>query len=158
GTATRTQYAAGSTPVTDTNGDSMEAEYYQFGAGNSPYANVTMGGLPYTTGLDDHATTYVSGSSSAPVGAFSLMYEGTSGGTVTGWNIDASMLFMTSGYTEWSGHEIICDPVFVSYTSAQNTPMSTGLPAPPSNVGILILIVGVVSVSVIILVLVRRRK
>jgi hypothetical protein len=121
GTVGRTQYQAGEAPVTDPNADSAAASYYQFGADDNPYANVTMGGLPYTWGGDGFSTEYISGSSTAPIGAFSLAYESTSGDTVTDWNVDASMLFMTAGYTNWGGHAIHCDPVFVAYTSAHQT-------------------------------------
>ncbi len=118
GTATRTQYSAGQKPVTDTGGASVNASYYEFRAANNPFANVTMGGLPYTWGGDNYSTNYTSGSSTAPVGAFSAMYESASGDTVTNWQVQASMLFMTAGYRNWGGHEIRCDPVFVSYTTA----------------------------------------
>ncbi|RLI57891.1 MAG: hypothetical protein DRO93_10325, partial [Candidatus Thorarchaeota archaeon] len=118
GTATRTTYRAGEQPIADTNSNSLSASYYQFGAEDSPFANVTMGGLPYTWGGDNFTHTYISGSSTAPIGAFSLIYESQSGETITDWNVEASMLFMTAGYDHWGGHEIRCDPVFVSYTSA----------------------------------------
>ncbi|MHA1479957.1 MAG: hypothetical protein ACTSQZ_00835 [Candidatus Thorarchaeota archaeon] len=165
GTATRTQYQAGETPVTDTNSASLNASYYEFGAQNSPFANVSMGGLPYTYGGDGHSTVFTSGSSTAPIGAFSLMYESESGGTVTDWQVDASMLFMTAGYTNWGGHEIICDPVFVSYSSAHQTPMSTTtaptttptIPPSDGDIGTLVLVGGTIAVVVILCVLARRR-
>ncbi|TFG04232.1 hypothetical protein EU538_12585 [Candidatus Thorarchaeota archaeon] len=174
-TGTRTQYSAGSRPVTDTNDESLNASYYQFGAEESPFANVSMGGLPYTWGGDGHSTTYISGSSTAPVGVFSLMYESASGDTVTGWNVDASMLFMTAGYDHWGGHEIICDPVFVSYTSAHQTPMgpttsttsttstttttttTTTTPHTGIPTDLYIMIGGIVVVLVVLVALVRRR-
>ncbi len=176
GTATRTQYTAGEKPVTDTNGGSESANYYEFGAENSPFANVSMGGLPYTWGGDGHTTTYTSGSSTAPIGAFSLFYESDTGTTVTDWTVQASMLFMTAGYTHWGGHEILCDPVFVSYTSAQytpsenppttttttgtTTPTTTTTPYSPGGTSTrsLYLIVGAaVALLVIVLVVARRR-
>ncbi len=157
GTVTRTEYRAGEKPVTDTNGDSESANYYEFGAENSPFANVSMGGLPYTWGGDGHSTVYTSGSSTAPIGAFSLFYESNSGNTVTDWTVDASMLFMTAGYTNWGGEDIICDPVFVSYTSAQYTP--TEEPFTTTNIRSMYLIVGgAVALLVIVLVFARRRK
>jgi hypothetical protein len=159
GTTGRTQRTAGQRPLTDTNTDSVGAEYYQFGHANSPYANVTMGGLPYTWGGDNHANTHVSGSSTVPIGAFSAMYQSTSGQSVTDWTIDASMLFMTSGYEHWGGHEIICDPVFVAYTSAHQSSGTTPPYTPgEGNPMILYLAVGgVVALVVIVCVLYRRR-
>jgi hypothetical protein len=178
GTATRTEYRAGGAPVSDTNGASVNASYYEFRAANSPFANVTMGGLPYTWGGDGHTNTYISGSSTAPIGAFSLMYESASGASVTDWKVQASMLFMTAGYDHWGGREIICDPVFVSYTSAYQTPSTTTTtttsttttpttgtttsttPTTPlitAEMGLYILVGGTVAVIVIAMVFVRRR-
>ncbi|MHA1927327.1 MAG: hypothetical protein ACTSV2_01975 [Candidatus Thorarchaeota archaeon] len=183
GTVSGTQYQAGSEPISDTNGDSTGADYYVFGSENSPYANVTMGGLPYTWGGTNHAIEYISGSSTAPIGAFSAMYQSTSGQSVTQWNVDATMLFMTAGYTNWGGHDVVVDPVFVSYTSAQptgteTTPTETTPPdtttLPPTtttsdtepatsptalgNTSMLVLIGGGIAVVVVLLVLVRRRN
>ncbi|MGY5875635.1 MAG: hypothetical protein RTU30_07810 [Candidatus Thorarchaeota archaeon] len=182
-TGTRTQYTAETAPVTDTNSDSLTADYYQFGAANSPFANVSMGDLPYTYGGDDHTETFYSGSSSVPIGAFSLMYESDSGSTVTNWNVEASMLFMTAGYTQWGGHDIICDPVFIAYTSSHNsaggptvtpttttpttgttpttsTPTTTTTTTPTigGDLSTYVLVFGGVIVLVIVLVLVRRRQ
>ncbi|TFH11286.1 MAG: hypothetical protein E4H14_01035 [Candidatus Thorarchaeota archaeon] len=159
-TGTVTQRTAGERPVTDSNGASQDADYYLFGSENSPYANVEMGGLPYTWGGDGHSTTYYSGSSTAPIGAFSLMYESASGSTVTNWQVDASMLFMTAGYENWGGEDIICDPVFVAYTSAFQS-ASTGTTTYTGGEGdpaVLYLIVGgVVALIVIVCVMYRRR-
>jgi hypothetical protein len=159
-TGTATRYSAGQRPVTDTNGASLDASYYQFGAGDTPFANVTMGGLPYTWGGDDYSTVYTSGSSTAPVGAFSVMFESTSGTSVTNFNIEASMLFMTAGYEKWSGEEIICDPVFVAYTSALQTSgtTTTTYTGGEGNPAVLYLIVGgVVALVIIVCVMYRRR-
>ena len=163
-TATRTQYQAGEKPVTDPNGDSEDADYYQFGAANTVFANVSMGGLPYTSGIDDHATTYISGSSSAPIGAFSAMYESASGDTVTDWTVDASMLFMTAGYTHWGGNDLIVDPVFVAYSSAHQTEYEPASTTPPptgpreGNGALMLLVGGAVVIVVIIVVVLRRRR
>ncbi|MGQ4911734.1 MAG: hypothetical protein ACP6KW_06135 [Candidatus Thorarchaeota archaeon] len=162
GTVGRTQYSAGDHPVTDPNSDSVGAEYYQFGSADSPFANVTMGGLPYTYGGDGHSQIYISGSSTAPIGAFSAMYQSDNGATVTDWTVDASMLFMTAGYKHWGGHEIICDPVFVAYTSAFQTPSSTTTTTPytpgEGNPMMLYAIVGgVVALVVVVCVLYRRK-
>ncbi|MDF1539498.1 MAG: hypothetical protein P1Q69_11415, partial [Candidatus Thorarchaeota archaeon] len=95
GTATATVYTAGEQPVIDTNGGSLQADYYQFGAANSPFANVSMGGLPYYWAGDGYSLEHISGSSTAPIGAFSLMFESESGSTIARFKVDASMLFMT---------------------------------------------------------------
>ncbi|MFW9795588.1 MAG: hypothetical protein ACFFE2_01010 [Candidatus Thorarchaeota archaeon] len=158
GTAGRTTHSADDRPVTDTNRESVGAEYYEFGQANSPYANVTMGGLPYTWGGDNHANVYISGSSTVPIGAFSAMYQSSSGQTITDWNVDASMLFMTAGYENWGGHEIICDPVFVAYTSAHQS----GTTPPPTNgegnpMTLYLIVGGVVVLVIIVCVLYRRR-
>jgi hypothetical protein len=156
GTTGRTERTAGERPVTDTNADSVGSEYYEFGHANNPFAQVTMGDLPYTWGYDNHANVYRSGSSTVPIGAFSAMYQSTSGQTVTDWTVDASMLFMTSGYEHWGGHEIICDPVFVAYTSAHQ---STG-PTTPGDLGPLALYMivgGVVAIVVVVCMFYRRR-
>ncbi len=176
GTATRTQYKAGETPVTDPNSDSVNASYYEFGADDSPFANVSMGGLPYTWGGDGFSTNYTSGSSTVPIGAFSLIYQNDNGETITDWNIEASMLFMTAGYDHWGGEEIRCDPVFVSYTSASQTPSTGPLPTttttttsptttttPPytssgPGLGTYVLIGGVIMAVVVLLVVSRRRS
>ncbi|MFX1439333.1 MAG: hypothetical protein ACFFFD_03730 [Promethearchaeota archaeon] len=169
GTATRTTYHAEGVPVADTNADSVAASYYQFGAEDTPYANVTMGGLPYYWGGDGFTTEYISGSSTAPLGAFSVMYESAAGQTVTDWAVEASMLFMTAGYEMWGGEEVRCDPVFVSYSSAflsaqangttTTTPYtSTTPPQPPTGHSTLYLMVGaMVAMLVLVLVLARRR-
>ncbi len=159
GTTGRTQRSAGELPVTDTNAESVSAEYYQFGHDDNPYANVTMGGLPYTWGGDGHATVNKSGSSTIPIGAFSAMYQSTSGQTVTDWTVDASMLFMTSGYERWGGHEIICDPVFVAYTSAYQTegPTSPYTPGDGNPFTLYLVVGGVVALVVVVCVLYRRR-
>jgi hypothetical protein len=157
-TGTRAQYTAGDRPVTDNNGASQEADYYQYGSDNNPYANVEMGGLPYTWGGDGHSTIYYSGSSTAPIGAFSLMYESASGSTITNWNVEASMLFMTAGYENWGGEEIICDPVFVAYTSALNTGTTGTYTGGEGDPAVLYVIVGgVVALVVIVCVMYRRR-
>ncbi len=176
GTATRTEYTAGEQPVTDTNGESLTADYYEFGAEDSPFANVSMGGMPYTWAGDGYSTNYTSGSSTVPIGAFSVMYESESGESVTQWNVDASMLFMTAGYTHWGGQEVRVDPVFVSYTSAQQTPLGTtdttttgtitgtdtGTGSIPTggggNAGLMVMVAGVLVVVVIACVLIRRRR
>lgn len=167
GTATRTQYSAGQKQVTDTGGASVNASYYEFRAANSPFANVTMGGLPYTWGGDNHSVVYTSGSSTAPIGAFSAMYESASGDTVTNWKVEAAMLFMTAGYANWGGHDIVCDPVFVSYTSARPGPSTTTTttstttstnPLPTGNeTALYVIVAGVIAAVVIVVVLVRRR-
>lgn len=155
GTATR--YTAGQRPVTETNSASLDASYYQFGADDSIFANVTMGGLPYTWGGDGHSTVYLSGSSTVPIGAFSVMYESASGTSVTNWNVEASMLFMTAGYENWGGHGIICDPIFVAYTSA-SSPGTTGTFTGVGNEAILYLAVGgFVALVVTVCVIYRRR-
>jgi len=158
-TGTATRYTAGQRPVTDTNGASLDASYYQFGAVDTPFANVTMGGLPYTWGGDGHSTIYTSGSSTAPIGAFSAMLESSSGTSVTNFKIEASMLFMTAGYEKWSGEEIICDPVFVAYTSAlQTSGTTTTYTNGEGNPATLYLIVGgVVALVIIVCVMYRRR-
>ncbi|MGY5879908.1 MAG: hypothetical protein RTV31_06635 [Candidatus Thorarchaeota archaeon] len=159
-TGTVTQRTAGDRPVTDSNGASQDADYYLFGSENSPYANVEMGGLPYTWGGDGHSTPHLSGSSTAPIGAFSLMYESASGSSVTNWQVDASMLFMTAGYANWGGEDIICDPVFVAYTSAFQA-ASTGTTTYTGGEGdpaILYLIVGGVVALIVIVCVMYRRK
>ncbi|MGY5871818.1 MAG: hypothetical protein RTV72_06225 [Candidatus Thorarchaeota archaeon] len=158
-TGTVTQYTAGDRPVTDSNGASQDADYYLFGSENSPYADVEMGGLPYTWGGDGHSIRYYSGSSTAPIGAFSLMYESAHGATVTNWQVDASMLFMTAGYEQWGGEDIICDPVFVAYTSAfQGASTGTTTYTGEGDPLILYLIVGgVVALTVIVCVMYRRK-
>lgn len=159
-TGTATTYTAGQRPVTDTNGASLEASYYQFGAEDTPFANVTMGGLPYTWGGDNHTTIYTSGSTTAPIGAFSVMFESSSGTSVTNFNVDASMLFMTSGYENWGGEEILCDPVFVAYTSALQT---TGTTTTTTTTGggnpttLYIIVGGVVALVIIVCAMYRRR-
>ncbi len=155
-TGTRTSYTAGERPVTDTNGASLDASYYQFGSESSPFANVTMGGLPYTWGGDGHSQIHFSGSSTAPIGAFSIMYESASGTSVTNWNIEASMLFMTAGYENWGGQDIICDPVFVAYTSASQSGGTTF--AGEGNPAMLYIAVGgFVALVVTVCALYRRR-
>jgi hypothetical protein len=159
-TGTVTRYSAGNRPVTDTNGASLDASYYQFGEEDTPFANVTMGGLPYTWGGDGHSTIHRSGSSTAPIGAFGVMFESSSGTSVTNFKIEASMLFMTAGYKYWGGEEIICDPVFVAYTSALQTSSTTTSTTPNGggNPATLYLIVGgVVALVVIVCVMYRRR-
>jgi hypothetical protein len=159
GTTGRTQSTVGDRPITDTNADSAGADYYQFGSSGSPYAKVTMGGLPYTWGGDGHSSVYTSGSSTVPIGAFSAIYQSTSGQSVTDWRVDASMLFMTSGYEHWGGHEIICDPVFVAYTSAyQSTgPTTPYTPGEGNPLTLYLLVGGVVALVVIVCMLYRRR-
>ncbi|MFQ5834078.1 MAG: hypothetical protein ACE5H4_15345 [Candidatus Thorarchaeota archaeon] len=167
GTGTKMQYNAAEAPVADTNGATVEASYYEYGADDTPFANVTMGGLPYTTGKDGFAGTYTSGSSTVPIGAFSVMYQSASGETVTDWQVEASMLFMTAGYTEWDGHEIRCDPVFVSFSSAfqsqqttTTTTTTTTTITPPEGDGqmaLYIMVGAAVVLVVLVLVLMRRR-
>jgi hypothetical protein len=158
-TGTVSQYTAGNRPVADNNGASQEADYYLFGSENSPYANVEMGGLPYTWGGDGHSTVELSGSSTAPIGAFSLMYESAYGTTVTNFQVDASMLFMTAGYERWGGEDIICDPVFVAYASSlEGSETSTYTGTGEGNPAMLYVIVGgVVALVVIVCVMYRRR-
>lgn len=166
GTGTRTQYRVDDAPITDTNSDSLSGSYYEFGADDSPYANVTMGGLPYYAANDSYAEEHISGSSTAPLGAFSVMYSSASGQTVTDWTVEASMLFMTAGYTEWGGHEILCDPVFVSYSSAfegsgTTTPTATTTTSTTTTgngeLALYLMIGGGVVIVVLVLVLIRRR-
>ncbi|MFX1484680.1 MAG: hypothetical protein ACFFCP_16005, partial [Promethearchaeota archaeon] len=159
GTTGRTQRTAGDRPLTDTNAESTSAEYYQFGSADSPFANVTMGGLPYTWGGDNYATVYTSGSSTVPIGAFSAMYQSTSGQSVTDWTVDASMQFMTSGYEHWGGHDVVCDPVFVAYTSAFQTSGTTTpyTPGEGNPLTLYLIVGGVVALVVIVCVLYRRR-
>jgi hypothetical protein len=88
------------------------------------------------------------------------MYQSTSGQSVTDWTVDASMLFMTSGYEHWGGEEIICDPVFVAYTSAfQTTGTTTGptLPGGGDSMILYLAVGGVVALVVLICVFYRRR-
>jgi hypothetical protein len=125
--------------------------------------------INYYWGGDGFTTEYTSGSSTAPIGAFSVMYESAAGETVTDWAIEASMLFMTAGYENWEGDEIRCDPVFVSYSSAflsqqgdgtttTTNPTTTPPPPPPSGISaIYIMVGGMVALVVLILVLARRR-
>ncbi len=160
-TGTATMYTAGQRPVTDTNGASLDASYYQFGAEDTPFANVTMGGLPYTWGGDNHTTIHTSGSSTAPIGAFSVMFESSSGTSVTNFNVDASMLFMTSGYKNWGGEEIFCDPVFVAYTSALQTSGTTTTTTSTNGGGnpatLYLIVGGVVALVIIVCAMYRRR-
>ena len=87
------------------------------------------------------------------------MYESAAGSSVTNWQVDASMLFMTSGYEHWGGHDIICDPVFVAYTSSyQSSGPTTPYTPGEGNPLVLYLIVGgVVALVVIVCGLYRRR-
>jgi len=169
GTGTVTRYSAAEAPIADTNSASVEATYYQYGADDTPFANVTMGGLPYITGKDGFVGTYISGSSTVPIGVFSVMYQSVSGATLTNWHIEGSMLFMTAGYTEWDGHEIICDPVFVSYSSAfqtqqttttgtttTSTGTTTGTP-PGGEIALYVMVGGAVAMVVLVCVMMRRR-
>jgi hypothetical protein len=66
---------------------------------------------------------------------------------------------MTSGYENWGGKEIICDPVFVAYTSALQTGSTTTiLPPGEDNPAVLYIIVGgFVALVVIVCVMYRRR-
>ena len=66
---------------------------------------------------------------------------------------------MTSGYKHWGGHEIICDPVFVAYTSAYQTPdFTTTTYTGEGNPAMLYIAVGgVVGLVVLVCVLYRRR-
>jgi len=172
GTATRSQYSAGEKQITDTNGASINASYYEFRAANNPFANVTMGGLPYKWGGDGYVTTYTSASSTAPVGAFSAMYESAAGDTVTNWKVEASMLFMTAGYKNWGGYEVRCDPVFISYTTAhpvgsttttatttvsETTTTSTTLPTTLNEFVFYVVVAGAIAAMVIVVVLLRKR-
>lgn len=161
-TGTITRYYADNRPVTDSNAGSVSASYYRFGDENTPYAEVSMGGLPYIWGGDSYTGNYVSGSSTAPIGAFSIMYESASGKSVTNWKIDASMLFMTAGYKNWGGHDIICDPVFVAYTSSLQTGSTTSTTTYTTNgegnpATLYLIVGGVVALVVVICVLYRRR-
>ncbi|TFG32482.1 hypothetical protein EU527_10020 [Candidatus Thorarchaeota archaeon] len=161
GTATR--YYADERPVTDSNSASLDASYYRFGDEDTPYAEVSMGELPYIWGGDSYTETHYSGSSTAPIGAFSIMYESASGNSVTNWNVDVSMLFMTAGYSNWGGHDIICDPVFVAYTSSLQSGASTTTTTTPSTNGegnpatLYLIVGGVVALVVIVCVMYRRR-
>jgi hypothetical protein len=106
------------------------------------------------------------------LGAFSVMFESESGMSVTNWNIQASMLFMTAGYENWGGHDLIVDPVFVSYSSAflsaqangtttTPPPTTTGPPPPPPVDGpspLYVMVGGMVALVVLVLVLARRRN
>jgi hypothetical protein len=159
GTGTGTRYTAGERPVTDTNGASLEASYYEFGDEDSPYAKVTMGELPYTWGGNDHSTVEISGSSTVPIGAFSVMYESASGSSVANWHVEASMLFMTSGYKYWGGEEILCDPVFVAYTSNYQSsgPTTPYTPEEGNPLTLYLLVGGVVALIVVVCMLYRRR-
>jgi len=122
-----------------------------------------MGGLPYTWGGDGHSIQYYSGSSTAPIGAFSLMYESASGSTITNWQVDASMLFMTAGYEKWGGEDIICDPVFVAYTSAfqgastGTTPTTPYTPSEGDPLVLYLIVGGVVALVVLVCVMFRRK-
>ncbi len=156
-TGTASRYSAEDRPVTDNNGGSVSASYYKFGVEDTPYAEVSMGNLPYIWGGDSYTETHHSGSSTAPIGAFSIMFESASGNSVTNWKVDASMLFMTAGYKNWEGEDIICDPVFVAYTSALQTGVTT-IPHGDGNPAMLYLIVGgVVALVIIVCVMYRRR-
>ena len=166
-TGTATRYYADSKPVTDSNSASVNASYYRFGDEDTPYAEVSMGNLPYIWGGDSYTETYYSGSSTAPIGAFSIMYESASGNSVTNWKVEASMLFMTAGYANWGGHDIICDPVFVAYTSSLHTSSSTTTTTTttttitthgiPDSFTLYLIVGGVVALVVIICVMYRRR-
>ena len=87
------------------------------------------------------------------------MYESASGSSVANWQVDASMLFMTAGYENWGGEDILCDPVFVAYTSNyQSTGPTTPPPPGDGNPLTLYLIVGgVVALVVAVCMLYRRR-
>jgi hypothetical protein len=169
GTGTIARYSAAEAPIADTNSASVEASYYQYGADNTPFANVTMGGLPYITGKDNYNTTYISGSSTVPIGVFSVLYQSVSGATLTNWHVEGSMLFMTAGYTEWDGHDIICDPVFVSYSSAFQTQQTTTTGTTTTTTGtttgtrtggelaLYVMVGGAVAMVVLVCVMMRRR-
>ena len=67
---------------------------------------------------------------------------------------------MTAGYENWGGEDIICDPVFVAYTSAfQAAATGTGTYTPgEGNPLTLYLIVGGVVALVVIVCVMYRRK
>ena len=169
GTGTVTRYSAEEAPIADTNSGTMEASYYQYGADDTPFANVTMGGLPYITGKDGYVGTYLSGSSTVPIGVFSILYQSVSGASLTNWYIEGSMLFMTAGYTEWDGYEIVCDPVFVSYSSAFMTQQTTTTTTTTTTTGtttgtrdggeiaLYVMVGGAVAMVVLVCVMMRRR-
>ncbi len=67
---------------------------------------------------------------------------------------------MTAGYTNWGGHAIHCDPVFVAYTSAHQTgTMGPTTTTPPvDGDGLIVLVGGAVILIVLVVVLLRRRR
>ncbi len=162
GSATRTQYSAGGRPIDDTNTGSISASSYQFGANDTPFAEVRMGGATYVWGKD--GKTYATGSSTAPVGAFSAMYQSSTSESITTWTVEANMLFMSTGFSHWDGKSIDNDPAFVAYVSAQTTPTnettsggSTGTYAPRASELAKAAIIGVIILAVIVIILKKKK-
>ena len=143
--------------LVDTDGGSVTGNTYNFGNENGTLAEVKMGGLTYTWGGDNppHSVEYEAGSSTIPVGVFSAVYESSNGDSFTDWQVSAEMLFMTTAFTNWGGHSIDSDPVFVGYASA----LGSGSQSPASGgTSLLLLVSGVILVAIVVLVLVRRRR
>ena len=157
GVAHGARYDADETPITDTDGGSVTGNTYNFGNENGTLAEVKMGGMTYTWGGDSppHSVEYEAESSTIPVGVFSAVYESSNGDSFTDWQVSAEMLFMTTAFTNWGGHSIDSDPVFVAYTSALG---SGGQRPGLGETALLLLVGGVVVVAIVVLVLVRRRR
>ncbi len=160
GSATRTQYSAGNRPIDDTNMGSISANTYQFGANNTPFAEVQMGGATYVWGKD--GKTYSTGSSTAPVGAFSAMYQSSTSESITTWTVNANMLFMSTGFSHWDGKSIDNDPAFVAYVTAQNPASSSSSSGTTGEFNLsardLISAAVIVGVIFVIIVVVLKRK
>ncbi|MEM2109887.1 MAG: hypothetical protein QW327_05330, partial [Candidatus Odinarchaeota archaeon] len=109
-TTAQTKFNAGETPLDDSNTNSTASDEFSFTTQQAKLAEIRMGGLNYTWGKNN--ISYSAPASTTPLYTFESMYTTPTGDSLTSFEIQSSMFFLTTGFKNWDGYSIYNDPQF----------------------------------------------
>jgi len=107
----------------------------------------------------DMIRTFNVTSKTSPIGLFKASYQSESGKSSTGFDISASMYFLTVGFKNWDGYAVYNDPeVLFLLSKGILAPTESWLPPWAESPWIFILIASVIGTAVVLVVFRRRVK
>ena len=129
---------------------------------NVNFATVKLGstydwGKPVTD--TDMIRTFNVTSKTSPIGLFKASYQSESGKSSTGFDISASMYFLTVGFKKWDGYGVYNDPEVLFLLSKGILPPSEAVVSPwAQSPWIFILIASVIGTAVVLVAFRKRVK
>jgi hypothetical protein len=118
------------------------SDLFEVASSDAKFATIYMGGVydwQKPVGVNDTIRTFNVTSYTTPLGTFKESYVSDSGRSSSGFDVTASMYFLTVGFGNWSGYGVYHDPQTSTYIS--KTGYAPSPPAPtlqPSTVNCLL--------------------